>query len=115
MTDQQEQLIKELLIIKAKIISSNDAIVIYELVGEAIEKAIPIPPNDMNADILGMERLIEGKNRSIKLLQFDRDFLKTDISLEDQKFQVLASLIMLMLRFANGITIINEIGKKYSL
>lgn len=109
MTTEQKQLVKQLNDIKNKVQVSNDRKRVNALIIQAIELAKPIEPKlvYLNGDI--GEPYYKGKEDVINILRRDAEHLNLYSDIEDIHLQVSASLLMLMNKFADGISAINHI------
>jgi|GEM_PF-2886197 hypothetical protein len=109
MTTEQVHLVKQLNEIKNKVQSTHDREHINGLINQAIELAKPIQPRliYLNGDI--GEPYHRGKENAIKILRRDAEHLSLYSDIEDVHLQVSASLLMLMNKFANGISAIDYI------
>ena len=109
MTTEQVQLVKQLNEIKIKVQSSDDREHINSLINQAIELAKPIKPRliYLNGEI--GEPYYRGKENAINILRRDAEHLSLYTDIEDVHLQVSASLLMLMNKFANGISAIDHI------
>ncbi|SFH46407.1 hypothetical protein [Pedobacter insulae] len=56
----------------------------------------------MNADVLGTTRIVESKQRTIEMIEKEKDWSNTGFALNDIKFQTAASLVMLMNKFVTS-------------
>jgi hypothetical protein len=108
MTTEQKQLVKQLNDIKNKVQASDNREQINALIVEAIELAKPIQPRliYLNGD-LG-EPYYKGKEDAINILRRDAGHLNLYSDIEDVHLQVSASLLMLVNKFADGISAIDH-------
>ncbi|MGY3214027.1 hypothetical protein [Mucilaginibacter sp. HD30] len=109
MTTEQRQLVLQLNDIKNKVQASDNREEINELILDAIKLANPIQPRlvYLNGDI--GEPYYKGKENSIKILLRDSEHLNLYADIEDVHLQVSASLLMLMNKFADGISTIEQV------
>lgn len=115
MSEDQANLIKKLLKIRNDIWLAKNEDEICKLIDTAIDLALPVPPNCLNLDVLGYERLVQGKMLSINTMHTDKEIARAGYEMEFIKTNTVLSLVSLMLRFANGITEIQNVEHKFKL